>query len=271
MLSSEVRKTNKHLYKDKKNKNILSLSINPKKMKWQNYYNLLSFKSIPLKVYAANYIGPNFDNIFQFSKNPNLSEQLLSFKVSLIRSKSFNRKKYLKINENLWLIRYKKEFYHNRLQQRRRLYKKKAIMGLKLKGGLQSKKLNIASRFPYAQMSYKMGYNLNKYYKELLISNNFSDHSSFVKSPWLKQADLIFFIDPEKNQGLVDQAKSLRILTLGIVSGLMPNRLGRHSFKKYSLEDSVHYPILGNPTSCFFVQALLDIFIKTLCKVNDSL
>lgn len=363
ILDSEVRKTYWHpLYKDKKNNNIFSLSINPKNMR-QNHYNLLSFKTIPLKIYDADYIGPNFDSIFLFSKNYNLSEQLYPFTASYRWSKSFYHKKYLKINkrevqircdmkeslykspelwmqnnsskiakpptmlknlsktsavllllmharksnimsvnalsaynsyrvsylwsnnffdrtfkktwgyfnENIWLICYKKRFYRTYLQQKQFIYKKKSSIKLKLKRRPKGKLSNHVCSFPYAQMSSKMGYHLYKYYKELLISNNLSYHSGFVKSPWLKQADLIFFIDPEKNQGLVNQAKRLRVLTLGIVSGLMSNRLGRHSFQKYSLEDSVDYPIVGNPTSCFFVQAVLDIFIKTLCKANDSI
>ena len=77
--------------------------------------------------------------------------------------------------------------------------------------------------------------------------------------------DLIFFINPEKNIGLVNQAKRLKIPTVGVISS-GKNKRGRMLFSCYNLNQSVHYPILGNSASCFFVHVLLDTLIRSLEK-----
>ena len=77
--------------------------------------------------------------------------------------------------------------------------------------------------------------------------------------------DLVFFIDPEKNIGLVNQAKRLKIPTIGVISS-GENKRGRMLFSSCSLDQSVHYPIIGNPVSCFFMHVLFDTLIRTLEK-----
>lgn len=112
-------------------------------------------------------------------------------------------------------------------------------------------------------------YNVRSYYKSLLHCNAFKHYDTFAKNPWLKQADLIFFFNALHHKGLVNQAKRLQIPTLGIVSGSTTNSLGRPDYKTYCLDDCVHYPIIGNAHSIFFVATLLPILVKVFAKANN--
>lgn len=104
------------------------------------------------------------------------------------------------------------------------------------------------------------------YYDKLVNSNQLNQYQMFAKSPFInnKLADIMFFINPEKNQNLVNQANYLKIPTIGVVSGMATSQLGRHSCNNYSLNNLVNYPILGNPSSRFFIYSLIGVFIKTL-------
>lgn len=104
------------------------------------------------------------------------------------------------------------------------------------------------------------------HYSRLVNSNQLSQYQMFAKSPFInnKLADIIFFINPEKNQNLVNQANSLKIPTIGVISGLAANQLGRQNCNYYNLNNLVNYPILGNSSSSFFIYTLIGIFIKTL-------
>nr|YP_010003121.1 ribosomal protein S2 [Ulva torta]AZP40233.1 ribosomal protein S2 [Ulva torta] len=104
------------------------------------------------------------------------------------------------------------------------------------------------------------------YYDKLVNSNQLNQYQMFAKSPFInnKLADIIFFINPEKNQNLVNQANYLKIPTIGVISGMGTSQLGRHSCNHYSLNNLVNYPILGNPSSSFFIYSLIGVFIKTL-------
>lgn len=105
---------------------------------------------------------------------------------------------------------------------------------------------------------------LQKYYNSLVQMNNYEQSLNFVKNPWLIQADIIFFVDPEKNGSMVEQAKRLNIPTIGVISGATSNRFGRQGFRNYNFDNSVNYPIIGNSGSFFFTRMLLDVFIKTI-------
>nr|YP_010003044.1 ribosomal protein S2 [Ulva sp. TM637]AZP40074.1 ribosomal protein S2 [Ulva sp. TM637] len=104
------------------------------------------------------------------------------------------------------------------------------------------------------------------YYDKLISSNQLNQYQMFAKSPFInnKLADIMFFINPEKNQNLVNQANCLKIPTIGVISGMATSQLGRHSCNRYSLNNLVNYPILGNPSSSFFIYSLIGVFIKTL-------
>nr|WVH39709.1 ribosomal protein S2 [Ulva taeniata] len=104
------------------------------------------------------------------------------------------------------------------------------------------------------------------YYDKFIGLNQFNQYQMFAKSPFInnKLADIMFFINPEKNQNLVNQANCLKIPTIGVISGMSTSRLGRPSCNHYSLNNLVNYPIVGNPSSSFFIYSLLGVFIKTL-------
>nr|AYO97746.1 ribosomal protein S2 [Ulva expansa] len=104
------------------------------------------------------------------------------------------------------------------------------------------------------------------YYDKLINSNQLNQYEMFAKSPYVnnKLADIIFFINPEKNQNLVNQANCLKIPTIGLVSGMTYSELGRRSCNHYNLNNLVNYPILGNPSSHFFVYTLIGVFVKAL-------
>nr|YP_010003086.1 ribosomal protein S2 [Ulva sp. TM708]AZP40119.1 ribosomal protein S2 [Ulva sp. TM708] len=104
------------------------------------------------------------------------------------------------------------------------------------------------------------------YYDTLINSNQLNQYQMFAKSPYVnnKLADIIFFINPEKNQNLVNQANCLKIPTIGVISGMAYSELGRRSCNHYNLNNLVNYPILGNPSSHFFVYTLIGVFVKAL-------
>lgn len=106
----------------------------------------------------------------------------------------------------------------------------------------------------------------HNYYDKFIGLNQFNQYQMFAKSPFInnKLADIMFFINPEKNQNLVNQANCLKIPTIGVISGMATSRLGRPSCNRYSLNNLVNYPIVGNPSSSFFIYSLIGVFIKTL-------
>lgn len=110
-----------------------------------------------------------------------------------------------------------------------------------------------------------------RYYKTIIALNHLNQYKMFAKTPFLNNqlADIIFFINPEKNQNLVNQANSLRIPTVGIISGNMASAQGHQGYKDFRLKESVYYPILGNPTSSFFTRAIISLIVKFL-RVEKS-
>ncbi len=93
-----------------------------------------------------------------------------------------------------------------------------------------------------------------KYYKTIVGLNYLKQYEMFVKTPFVNNqlADIIFFINPEKAIDVVNQANSLKIPTIGIVSGIAVNssQKGRQSCNSSRLRESVNYPILS--CKCFF-------------------
>nr|YP_010021521.1 ribosomal protein S2 [Ulva lacinulata]QOL10362.1 ribosomal protein S2 [Ulva lacinulata]ULC80537.1 ribosomal protein S2 [Ulva rigida] len=129
----------------------------------------------------------------------------------------------------------------------------------KVKGQKQRNKV-IPRLFRYHEKKF------HNYYDKFIDLNQFNQYQMFAKSPFInnKLADIMFFINPEKNQNLVNQANCLKIPTIGVISGLATSRLGRPSCNRYSLNNLVNYPIVGNPSSSFFIYSLIGVFIKTL-------
>lgn len=104
------------------------------------------------------------------------------------------------------------------------------------------------------------------YYNNMLQRIEFYDRASFVINPNLKQADVLFFIHPDKTPGMVTMARNLRIATIGLVCGLKPKNKSR--LKQAHLADGVNYPIVGNADNNFFVLLLLRTFLRVIYKAN---
>lgn len=102
-----------------------------------------------------------------------------------------------------------------------------------------------------------------------IIKNHLYKQSlNLSKNAWLAKADVIFFVDPQSCRHIVKQAKLLNIPTLGLISSNLVSTNGRASYRNFCLDDIVHYPILGNPSSLYFVISILELFIKTLSFSN---
>ena len=127
---------------------------------------------------------------------------------------------------------------------------------------------------------YNTHLNLNQSHSKLLVAKNPWNSAALKTCSWGANfgpnihlgggQDLVFFIDPEKNIGLVNQAKRLKIPTIGVISS-GENKHGRMLLSSCGLDQSVHYPIIGNPVSCFFMHVLLDTLIRTLEKNKSSI
>ncbi len=127
---------------------------------------------------------------------------------------------------------------------------------------------------------YNTHLNLNQSHSKLLVAKNPWNSAALKTCSWGADfgpnihlgggQDLVFFIDPEKNIGLVNQAKRLKIPTIGVISS-GENKHGRMLLSSCGLDQSVHYPIIGNPVSCFFMHVLLDTLIRTLEKNKSSI
>lgn len=144
---------------------------------------------------------------------------------------------------------------------------KSKIKGIKNQGGKKAFKTKfIRKTLPFIRkkLCVTVG-SFRRYYKTIITLNQLKQYEMFAKTPFVNNqlADIIFFISPEKNQNLVDQANSLKIPTIGIVSGSGCSKT-RQNCNNFRFKDSVYYPILGNPYSDFFTRAVIGLFIKIL-------
>ena len=101
------------------------------------------------------------------------------------------------------------------------------------------------------------------------LMNIYAHHSMkrLASNTHLNQADLVFFTNPDRNLGLVNQIKKLGIPSIGIVSGLKTSAYRK--FPSHScLHDSVTYPIIGNPDSSHFVLMVLRIFTLFIYRLQ---
>lgn len=102
-----------------------------------------------------------------------------------------------------------------------------------------------------------------------MMSAELKGFQNWAVNPHLKQAGVIFFANPDKYTALAAQAKRLRIPTIGLVSGLQhQNQYG--SKKHLKQNDSVDYPILGNPDNSFFVLIIVRMFMSVVRKAASS-
>lgn len=89
----------------------------------------------------------------------------------------------------------------------------------------------------------------------------------FAYSPYIQNADLVFFVNPDKNPGLASQIKKLGIPSIGIVSGLKSSTYRKQPTHS-NLHDSVTYPIVGNSDNAAFVLMVVRIFVKLIQKAD---
>lgn len=105
-------------------------------------------------------------------------------------------------------------------------------------------------------------------YTKMLQRVEFYDITQFAINANLKQADVLFFLHPDKAYGMVRNAKNLRIATIGIVSGLK-SKVKSHLKHNY-MTDDVNYPIVGNPDNNFFILHMLRTFMQVIRKANAN-
>jgi hypothetical protein len=86
---------------------------------------------------------------------------------------------------------------------------------------------------------------------------------------WLKEADLVFFANPEKTLSLLNQINRLKIPTLGILNSGSNLAFPFRSVKGSSLlsaKPTINYPIMGNSNSLNFLRIVLTKFACVLNK-----
>lgn len=103
-------------------------------------------------------------------------------------------------------------------------------------------------------------------YNKMLKRIEFYDKSKFATNTNLMQADVLFFVHPDKISNMVRMAKNLHIPTIGIVSGLKSKH--KPHLKHSYMSDDVNYPIVGNPDNNFFVLLMLRTFMRVINKAN---
>ena len=101
-------------------------------------------------------------------------------------------------------------------------------------------------------------------YDQGVLKNLGAEFNHFVINPNLKQADLIFFSNPNKTPGLAKQARYLNIPTLGLMSGLRSsqNPCGAQ------IVPNVNFGILGNPENGWLNFNIVCTFLSVSLKAS---
>jgi hypothetical protein len=104
-------------------------------------------------------------------------------------------------------------------------------------------------------------------FDDLMLQNCLKDEQKLSFNLHLKQADLIFFSNPDRMHGLTNQVKKLGIPSIGIISGSKPSPERRGA---QNLKDRVDYPIIGNADNPFFVLHIVLVFYRLLQKAHNK-
>jgi len=115
----------------------------------------------------------------------------------------------------------------------------------------------------YGRSSYR-SYDIHGMFTRAQASNA---AKRFANNPYLQHADLVFFVNPDKNPGLAEQVKKLSIPSIGIVSGLKSTSYRKQPHQS-NLHNSVTYPIVGNPDNLVFVMMVIRVFAKLIQRVH---
>jgi hypothetical protein len=148
------------------------------------------------------------------------------------------------------------------------------FQGFKTKSQTRSKQswLNFSGQIPAAKKLFKKPklFGLRSFaFKKILtqVAKTEKAHLSF--NPWLKEADLVFFANPEKSAALLSQVNRLRIPSIGIVNSGENLSFPFRSVKGSSLLSSnptLTYPIIGNSNSLNFIKMVYAKLIGVLNK-----
>lgn len=148
------------------------------------------------------------------------------------------------------------------------------FQGFKIKSQTRSKQswLNFSGQIPAAKKLFKKPklFGLRSFaFKKILtqVAKTEKAHLSF--NPWLKEADLVFFANPEKSAALLSQVNRLRIPSIGIVNSGENLSFPFRSVKGSSLLSSnptLTYPIIGNSNSLNFIKMVYAKLIGVLNK-----
>nr|AOC61555.1 ribosomal protein S2 [Gloeotilopsis planctonica] len=121
--------------------------------------------------------------------------------------------------------------------------------------------------------SYGRGLNLDRLssfsLKTSLTQVTKATNTLFSTNPWLKEADLVFFANPEKSTALLSQVNRLRIPSIGIVNSGENLSFPFRSVKGNSLLSSkptLTYPIIGNSNSLNFLKMVYSKMIGVINK-----
>nr|YP_025757.1 ribosomal protein S2 [Tupiella akineta]AAQ18717.1 ribosomal protein S2 [Tupiella akineta] len=107
-----------------------------------------------------------------------------------------------------------------------------------------------------------------KFHRKVLGHCLHSIETNKAINAWLKEADLVFFANPEKTLSLLNQINRLRIPTLGIINSGSNLAFPFRSVKGSSLlatKPTINYPIIGNSNSLNFLRVVLT---KFACVLN---
>lgn len=252
---------------------------------FKNTKNFMTFKSSTINKASFNFYSNLKSNRINSKKNrPSIALSSIGDISLKLKKNRYNSNRLVKkTNYNSIDYFYINRFYFCLQHSKGQSVKDGRVYSNRNKNSIRSNRPSVASLFKNNQTfkAYKskglsrrvipklFRYHEKKfrnYYNKLVNSNQLNQYQMFAKSPFInnKLADIMFFINPEKNQNLVNQANSLKIPTIGVISGMVTSQLGRHSCNHYSLNNLVNYPILGNPSSSFFIYSLIGVFIKTL-------
>nr|AOC61518.1 ribosomal protein S2 [Rhexinema sarcinoideum] len=141
--------------------------------------------------------------------------------------------------------------------------------------------LNFSGQIPAAKKLFKksqpaalrlrpQGFGLRSFaFKKILTQVAKTEKTHFSLNPWLKEADLVFFANPEKSTALLSQVNRLKIPSIGIVNSGENLSFPFRSVKGSSLLSSnptLTYPIIGNSNSLNFINMVYAKLIGVLNK-----
>lgn len=133
-------------------------------------------------------------------------------------------------------------------------------------GRLSAQKI---TRFMYQHTRKQHALEQRDFYGTIIDNHMRQATKRFANSPYIQHADLVFFVNPDRNPGLASQIKKLGIPSIGIVSGLKSSAYRKQPTHS-NVHDSVSYPIIGNSDNVTFVMMVVRIFVKLIQKAEQA-